>query len=83
MNFVEYCMFVLNFVMYYVVLVRNEMESKFKVIVKYKIIFGVMKNMVNVKLGFSDVYKEFIGYIVNFLNLKFERMKLKEELMGL
>lgn len=57
------------------------MESKFEVVVKYKIIFGVIRNMVNVKLGFKDVYKEFIGDIINFVNLRFKRMKLKEELL--
>lgn len=57
------------------------MESKFEVEVKYKIKFGVIRNMVNVKLGFKDVYREFIEDIINFVNLRFKRMKLKEELL--
>lgn len=57
------------------------MESEFEVDVKYKIIFGVIRNMVNLKLGFKDVYKEFIGDIINFVNLRFKRIKLKEELL--
>lgn len=76
-------MSVLNLAMHHVALARNEMESKFKVTVKHKTTLGAMKNTANVKPGFSDAYKESIGYIVNFLNSKFERMKLKEEPMGL
>lgn len=55
------------------------MEFIYENVVKYKFIFGVVRNLVNIKIGFKDVFVEFVGSVIEFVNFRFKRMKLKDE----
>lgn len=55
------------------------MEFIYENVVKYKFIFGVVCNLVNIKIGFKDVFVEFVGSVIEFVNFCFKRMKLKDE----
>lgn len=55
------------------------MEFIYENVVKYKFIFGVVCNLVNIKIGFKDVFVEFVGSVIEFVNFWFKRMKLKDE----
>lgn len=79
MNPAERCMSLLNLALQHVALERNEMEEKFEKAIKHKSSLGSIRNMSKYKEGFEAAFKESIGTVIEKVNNRFSRMKLKGE----
>lgn len=79
MNPAERCMSLLNLALQHVALERNEMEEKFEKAIKHKSSLGAIRNMSKYKEGFEAAFKESIGTVIEKVNNRFSRMKLKGE----
>lgn len=79
MNPAERCMSILNLALQHVALARKEMEPTYENAVKHKSTLGAVRNLANIKTGFKDAFAESVGSVIELVNSRFKRMKLKDE----
>jgi hypothetical protein len=79
MNPAERCMSILNLALQHVALARTEMDSAYENSVKHKCSLNAVRNLANIKTGFREAFAESVGNVVELVNARFKRMKLKNE----
>ncbi|XP_056008509.1 uncharacterized protein LOC130051170 [Ostrea edulis] len=79
MNPAERCMSVLNLALQHVALARKDMDPVFENSVKHKSTLSAVRNLANIKTGFREAFAESVGSVVELVNARFKRMKLKNE----
>ena len=79
MNPAERCMSILNLALQHVALARKEMNSTYENAVKHKSTLSAVRNLANIKTGFREAFAESVGSVIELVNSRFKRMKLKNE----
>ena len=72
-------MAILNLALQHCALSRNEMSQTFEAAVKNKSTLSAVRNLAAIKTGFKDAFSQSIGEVIDLVNSRFQRMKLKDE----
>ncbi|XP_060064184.1 uncharacterized protein LOC132544583 [Ylistrum balloti] len=77
-NPAERCMSIINLALQHVALSRKEMDKKFEDKIKNKSSLNAVRNLATSCLGLKEAFSESISEVLETVNARFGRMKLKE-----